>query len=82
MWTCTHKVNVGVERHLKALKYLSRQKPYPKGFVVEGYIVYQSMVYISECLLEVESPNIDVPPIWDVESNTNMKGRFCWENVE
>jgi hypothetical protein len=37
-----------VERHLKSLKELVRQRERPEGSMVEGYMVYQSMVYISQ----------------------------------
>jgi hypothetical protein len=36
-----------VDRHLKSLKDLVRQRERPEGSMVEGYMVYQSMVYIS-----------------------------------
>ena len=36
-----------VERHLKSLKALVRQRACPKGSMVEEYMEYQSMVYIS-----------------------------------
>jgi hypothetical protein len=36
-----------VERHLKSLKALVRQRARPECSMVEGYMVYQSMVYIS-----------------------------------
>jgi hypothetical protein len=36
-----------VEMHLKSLKALVRQITHPEGSMVEGYLVYQSMVYIS-----------------------------------
>jgi hypothetical protein len=37
-----------VERHLKSLKDLVRQRACPEGFMVEGYMVYQTMVYITQ----------------------------------
>jgi hypothetical protein len=39
-----------VERHLKFFKALVRQRACPKGSMVEGYMVYQTMVYIIEYL--------------------------------
>ena len=39
-----------VERHLKSLKALVRQRARPKGSMVEGYMVYQTLVYISDYL--------------------------------
>ena len=39
-----------VERHLKFLKALVRQRAHPEGSMMEGYMVFQSMVYIVEYL--------------------------------
>ena len=39
-----------VERQLKSLKDLVRQRAHPRGSMVEGYMVHQCMVYISEYL--------------------------------
>jgi hypothetical protein len=39
-----------VERNLKFLKVLVRQRAHPKGSMVEGYMVYQTMVYITKYL--------------------------------
>jgi hypothetical protein len=39
-----------VERQLKLLKTFLRQREHPEGSMVEGYMVYQSMVYISQYL--------------------------------
>ena len=37
-----------VERNLKSLKNLVRKRERPKGSMVEGSMVYQTMVYISQ----------------------------------
>ena len=39
-----------VERHMKFMKALVRQRACPEGSMVEGYMVFQSMVYIAEYL--------------------------------
>ena len=39
-----------VERHLKFLKALVRQRERPKGSMVDGYMVFQDMVNIIEYL--------------------------------
>jgi hypothetical protein len=39
-----------IERHLKFLKALVRQRARPEGSMVEGYMVYRTMVYITEYL--------------------------------
>ena len=40
-----------VERNLTLLKYLVRQRAFPKGIMVEGYMIYQTMVYIGQYIL-------------------------------
>jgi hypothetical protein len=70
-----------VERHLKALKDFIRQRSCLEGSMVEGYMIYQSFMYISEYLPKVAT-NINVPHIWDVNSINKMKGRICWGKVE
>jgi hypothetical protein len=58
-----------VERHLKSLKALVRQRACPEGSMVERYMVYQSMVYISEYLPKLVVPTMHaVDRIWDVNS--------------
>jgi hypothetical protein len=58
-----------VERHLKSLKALVRQRARPEGSMVERYMVYQSMVYISQYLLKLAAPTMHaVDLIWDVNS--------------
>jgi hypothetical protein len=53
-----------VERHLKSLKALVRQRACPKGSMVEGY-----MVYISQHLPKLATPTMHaVDRIWDVNS--------------
>jgi hypothetical protein len=49
-----------VERHLKSLKALVRQRACPEGSMVEGYMVYQTMVYITQYLPKIAaSINVD-----------------------
>jgi hypothetical protein len=58
-----------VERHLKSLKALVRQRAHPEGSMVEGYMVYQSMVYISHYIPKLSGPTMHtVDHIWDVNS--------------
>jgi len=58
-----------VERHLKSLKALVRQRACLEGSMVEGYMVYQSMVYISQYLPKLSTPTMHaVDRIWDVNS--------------
>jgi hypothetical protein len=58
-----------VERHLKSLKALVRQRARPEGSMVEGYMVSQSMVHISQYLPKLATPTMHVVDrIWDVNS--------------
>jgi hypothetical protein len=56
-----------VERHLKSLKALVRQRARPEGSMVEGYMVYQTLVYISDYLLDLER-KINMHCIWGVNN--------------
>ena len=51
-----------VERYLRSLKALVRQRTRPERSMVEGYMVYQSMVYISQYL-----PKLVVPTMHEVD---------------
>jgi hypothetical protein len=62
-----------VERHLKSLKALVRQRACPKGSMVDGYMLYQSMVYISQYLPKLAA-NMNVDRIWDVNSIKKFEG--------
>ena len=62
-----------VERQLKLLKDLVRQRARPEGSMVEGYMVYQCMVYISEYLPKL-AENMNVPRIWHLNSINKFEG--------
>ena len=62
-----------VERQLKSLKDLVRQRAHPEGSMVEGYMVYQCMVYISEYLPKL-AKNMNVPRIWHLNSINKFEG--------
>ena len=64
-----------VERHLKSLKALVRQRAHPEGSMVEGYMVYQTMVYISEYLPKFAT-KIHVDRIWDPNSIKKFEGEY------
>jgi hypothetical protein len=58
-----------VERHLKSLKALVRKIARPEGSMVEGYMVYESMVYICQYLPKLATQAMHaVDCIWDVNS--------------
>jgi hypothetical protein len=61
-----------VERQLKSLKDFVRQRARPEGSMVEGYMVYQCMVYISH--LPKLAENINVPHIWHLDSINKFEG--------
>ena len=61
------------ERHLKSLKDLIRQRAHLEGSMVEGYMVYQSMVYISQYLPKLIA-NVHADCIWDVNSIKKFEG--------
>jgi hypothetical protein len=61
-----------VERHLKSLKDLFRKRARLEGFMVKGYMVYQLMVYISQCL--PKATNMHVDRIWVVNSINFFEG--------
>ena len=62
-----------VERQLKSLKDLVRQRACLEGSMVEGYMVYQCMVYISEYLPKL-AENMNVPHIWHLNSINKFEG--------
>ena len=64
-----------VERQLKSKDFF-RQRAHPEGSMVEGYMLYQSMVYISEYILDVEAPHITMPLIWYLDSKKKYEGEF------
>ena len=51
-----------VERHLKALKGFSRQRAHLEGSMVEEYMLYQSNIYFSGYLHQIEG-DMDVAPL-------------------
>ena len=61
------------ERRLKSLKGLFRQRAHPEGSMVEGYMVYQLMVYISQYIPKL-GENMHVDCIWDVKSIKKFEG--------
>jgi hypothetical protein len=62
-----------VERHLKSLKDLVRKRACLEDSMVEGYIVYQTMVYIAQYISEIVA-SINVDHIWDVNSINKFEG--------
>ena len=64
-----------VERHLKFMKGLVRQRAHPEGSMIEGYMIYQTMVYISKYLPKFVV-GIHLDRIWDPNYNKKFKGEY------
>ena len=64
-----------LERHLKFLKGLVRQRAHREGFLIEGYMVYQNMIYITEYLPKLAA-KLNLGRICDLDSNKNFEGEY------
>ena len=69
-----------VEMHLKSLKDFVRKRARPECSMVRGYMVYQSMVYISQYLPKL-SKNINFPYIWHANSINKFEGEVLLGKV-
>ena len=63
------------ERHLQFLKDLVRQRARAEGSMVEGYMVYQNMMYTSEYNPKLAS-KLNLGHICDPYSNNNFEGEY------
>ena len=70
-----------VERHLKFVKGLVQQRACLEGSMIEGYMIYQTMVYISEYLPKFVA-GIHVDRIWDPNCNDKFKGEYLMGKVD
>ena len=64
-----------VERHLKFMKGLVRQRARANGSMMEGYMLYQKMLYVSEYVPNLASKLI----LWcicDPHSNNKFEGEY------
>ena len=66
-----------IERNLKFLKGLVRQRERLEGSMMEGYMVYPNMMYIIE-YLPILSSKLDLGRICDLESNSNFEGEYLF----
>ena len=64
-----------VERHLKFMKSLVRQWACAEGSMMEEYMVYQNMLYVSEYLPNLAS-KLNLRRICDLDSNNNFEGGY------
>ena len=62
-----------VERNFKSLKDFVRKTARTKDSMVQRYMLYQSMVYISQYLPNL-AKNINLPHIWHVNSINKYEG--------
>ena len=62
-----------VERHLKFMKGLVRQRAHAEGSMMEGYTVYQNMLYVSE-YLHILASKLNLCRICDPDSNNKFEG--------
>ena len=68
-----------VERHLKFMKCLVRQQAHAEGYMMEGYTIYQNMLYISEYIPNLGS-NLNLCRICDPESSKKFEGEHLKGN--
>ena len=64
-----------VERHLKFMNGLVRQRARVEGSMMERYMVYQNMLYVSEYLPNLAS-KLNLRHICDLDSNNNFEGEY------
>ena len=64
-----------VERHLKFMKGLVRQRAYVEGSMMEGYMVYQNMLYVSE-YLPILASKLNLHRICDPDSKNDFEGEY------
>ena len=62
-----------VERHLKFMKGLVRQLAHLEGSMMEGYTVYQNMLYVSE-YIPILASKLNLCHICDLDSNNKFEG--------
>ena len=64
-----------VESHLKFMNGLVRKRSRVEGSMMEGYMVYQNMLYVSECVANLAS-KLNLRCICDPDSNNNFEGEY------
>ena len=62
-----------VERHLKFMKGLARQLAHREGSMMEGYTVYQNMLYVSE-YIPILASKLNLCRICVPNSNKKFEG--------
>ena len=64
-----------VAKHLKFMKGFVRQLARAEGSMMEGYMVYQNMLYVSE-YLPILASNLNLRRFCDLDSNSNFEGEY------
>ena len=62
-----------VERYLKFMKGLVRQRALAEGYMMEGYMLYQNLLYVSEYIPNLAS-KLNLHCICDPYSTNNFEG--------
>ncbi|MCO5574600.1 hypothetical protein L7F22_028388 [Adiantum nelumboides] len=61
-----------LERFMKTLKGFVRQKARPEGSMAEGWIVQESLVYITEWIAEFDKETQESPMLWRVGEDERL----------
>ena len=70
-----------VNRQLKFMKGLVRQRTHVEGSMMEGYMVYQNMLYINEYFPNLAS-KLNLHRICDLDSNNYFQGKYLkWKGI-
>ena len=75
MWTCALKVHVDGWEEFEIYEWLVRKKACVDGSMIEGYMVYQNMLYIVEYLPNL-ALKLNLSRICDPNSNNNFEGEY------
>lgn len=59
------------ERYMKVLKHFVRQRARPEGSMAEGYIVQESLYYVTEYLLTIDR---HAPRLWSEDDDEKVSG--------
>ena len=60
-----------IERYLKVLKKIVKQKDHPKGSMLQGYMLFKSTIYLTELCKEL---NIEGPQLRDSNQSKKFEG--------
>ena len=70
-----------IERHLKFWKGFLQERACPEGYMVEVYMVYHMMVYVTQYLPNlVAKTHMDC--IWDIDSIKKFEGEYLVGTID